>query len=222
MHLLNKTFLACLACGLALPSMAPADVYQYRDARGHILLTDTPTRGMKLVRRFAIPTGRSQASTGGIRLFAETDRGDATSVLAAMFERRDRLRPLIDRAATRSQLRPALIHAVIRAESAYRSDAVSSAGAVGLMQLMPATAERYGVSDRQDPEQNLRGGTEYLRDLLEMFDNDLQLALAAYNAGENAVIRYGYKIPPYEETQGYVRKVIRFYNAMKGDQLASR
>jgi len=91
------------------------------------------------------------------------------------------------------------------------------------MQLMPATAERYGVSNRSDPAQNLRGGTEYLHDLLEMFDNDLQLALAAYNAGENAVIRYGNKIPPYEETRGYVRKVLRFYNDMKSaEQLASR
>jgi len=222
MHMLNKTFLAFLACGLTLPSAAFADVYQYRDARGHILLTDTPTRGMKLVQRYAIPTGRSNGAAASTRSFGESDRNGATSVLAEMFKRRDELKPLINHAATRSRLRPALIHAVVRAESAYRSDAISSAGAVGLMQLMPATAERYGVSDREDPAQNLRGGTEYLRDLLEMFDNDLRLALAAYNAGENAVIRYGNKIPPYEETQGYVRKVIRFYNAMKGDQLASR
>ena len=106
---------------------------------------------------------------------------------------------------------------MVRAESAYRSDAVSSKGAVGLMQLMPGTAERYGVTDRRDPAQNLRGGTEYLRDLLQMFDNDLQLALAAYNAGENAVIKYGNQIPPYNETQNYVRKVIRFYQKMDSD-----
>ena len=122
-----------------------------------------------------------------------------------------------------TRLRPALIHAVVRAESAYRSDALSSKGAMGLMQLMPATAKRYGVNDRSDPAQNLRGGSEYLRDLLVMFENDLQLALAAYNAGENAVIRYGRQIPPYPETQNYVRKVIGFYNSMKGSgQLASR
>ena len=108
----------------------------------------------------------------------------------------------------------------MRAESAYRADAVSSKGAVGLMQLMPATAERYGVRNRRDPAQNLSGGSQYLRDLLVMFDNDLQLALAAYNAGENAVIRYGHKIPPYAETQGYVRKVIGFYRAAAGDQVA--
>jgi len=143
--------------------------------------------------------------------------------MALMKKRRDILAPLIKKAADDNRLRPALVHAVVRAESAYRADAVSSKGAVGLMQLMPATAERFGVTNPRDPAQNLRGGTTYLRELLEMFDNDLQLALAAYNAGENAVMRYGNKIPPYPETQGYVRKVIRFYQAMgASDKLALR
>jgi soluble lytic murein transglycosylase-like protein len=211
MHFVIKTFLACLVCGLALPSAVLAEVYKYRDARGHIHLTDKPMRGMKLMQRYSISTGRT------------IGRPKPGASLAELHKRRDRLSPLIDRAAAESRLRPALIHAVVRAESAYRHDAVSSKGAVGLMQLMPATAERYGVDNRTDPAQNLRGGSEYLRDLLQMFDNDLQLALAAYNAGENAVIRYGNKIPPYAETQGYVRKVIKFYNAMKSaDQLAAR
>jgi soluble lytic murein transglycosylase-like protein len=128
---------------------------------------------------------------------------------------------MIERIANAHDLRPELIHAVIRAESAYQADAVSSKGAVGLMQLMPATAERYGVVDRSDPEQNVQGGVAYLRDLLELFESDLRLALAAYNAGENAVMRYGNAIPPYPETQNYVRKVIRFYNdQLPGDQVA--
>lgn len=206
----RKTILSTvLACGLAAPCAAVADVYKYRDARGHILLTDKPMRGMKLLKRYSLSTGRSTAR--------------ASDSLAAMRKRRELLAPLIERAAADSQLRPALIHAVVRAESAYRADAVSSKGAVGLMQLMPGTAERYGVSNRRDPAQNLRGGSTYLRDLLEMFNSDLQLALAAYNAGENAVIRYGRKIPPYAETQDYVRKVLRFYHAMNGsDQVALR
>lgn len=200
---------ACVICGLLLPAATVADVYKYRDARGHTHLTDKPMRGMTLIKRYRMSTGRARPSS--------------TSSLAAMQKRRDRLSPLIDRAANQNQLRPALVHAVVRAESAYRADAVSSKGAVGLMQLMPATAERYGVNDRHDPAQNLRGGSEYLRDLLGMFDNDLQLALAAYNAGENAVIRHGNKIPPYRETQNYVRKVIRFFQAgMAGDQVAFR
>lgn len=192
-----------------LPAAALADVYKYRDARGHIHLTDKPMRGMTLIKRYSYSTGRSVSRPG--------------NVLAAMNRRKQRLAPLIERVARDNQLRPALVHAVVRAESAYRSDAVSSKGAVGLMQLMPATAERYGVGDRRDPAQNLQGGSAYLRDLIKMFDNDLQLALAAYNAGENAVIRYGNSIPPYPETQNYVRKVIRFYQTATGsDQIALR
>jgi soluble lytic murein transglycosylase-like protein len=208
MHIILRTTLMALLCVGLLPAAA-ADVYKYRDARGHIHLTDKPMRGMTLIKRYGFSTGRSVASSG--------------NVLAAMNRRKQRLAPLIERAATEHQLRPALVHAVVRAESAYRSDAVSSKGAVGLMQLMPATAERYGVGDRRDPAQNLQGGSAYLRDLLELFDNDLQLALAAYNAGENAVIRYGNSIPPYRETQDYVRKVIRFYQAATGgDRIALR
>lgn len=213
MNITIKTLLAGLACALLVPSAVLADVYKYRDARGHIHLTDKPMRGMTLLQRYQISTGRR----------IDGARSKSGGTLAKMNKRRDDLAPLIDRAAVATRLRPALIHAVVRAESAYRSDAVSSKGAMGLMQLMPATAQRYGVSDRSDPAQNLRGGSEYLRDLLVMFENDLQLALAAYNAGENAVIRYGRRIPPYAETQNYVRKVIGFYNAMKGSgQLASR
>jgi soluble lytic murein transglycosylase-like protein len=182
-----------------------ADVYKYRDSRGHILLTDKPMRGMTLLKRFSISTGRSTSPPAG-------------GALAAMHQRQRDLNPLITQAARDQGLRPELVHAVIRAESAYRSDAVSSKGAVGLMQLMPATAERFGVDDRRDAAQNLRGGTTYLRELLQMFDNDLQLALAAYNAGENAVIRHGNKIPPYAETREYVRRVITFYQANKTDE----
>jgi soluble lytic murein transglycosylase-like protein len=201
-----KRIFAASTCALALAGGASAEVYKYRDARGHILLTDKPVRGMHLIKRYSITTGRGVGSV------------PAASSLAEMNRRRDRLAPLIERAAADSRLRPALIHAVVRAESAYRADAVSSKGAVGLMQLMPATAERYGVVDRYDPAQNLQGGSAYLSDLLEMFDNDLQLALAAYNAGENAVIRFGNQIPPYQETQGYVRKVIGFYNDLTADE----
>lgn len=206
MPMLIKRILATAACALALAGSASAEVYKYRDARGHIHLTDKPMRGMQLIKRYSISTGRGVSAAR------------STSSLAEMNRRRDRLAPLIERAAADSRLRPALIHAVVRAESAYRADAVSSKGAVGLMQLMPATAERYGVGDRYDPAQNLQGGSAYLSDLLEMFENDLQLALAAYNAGENAVIRYGNQIPPYQETQGYVRKVIRFYNDLTADE----
>ncbi len=103
-----------------------------------------------------------------------------------------------------------LIHAVIEAESAYDRLAVSHAGAEGLMQLMPLTAERLGVTDSFDAEQNIDGGSRYLRQLLTLFNNDVMLALAAYNAGEGAVMRYGNNVPPFAETQGYVRHVMRY------------
>lgn len=116
----------------------------------------------------------------------------------------------IERHARAKGLDPELVHAVIRAESAYRPAAVSPKGAVGLMQVMPATGRRFGVSDLAQTEGNLRAGTSYLRHLLDRFDN-VPLALAAYNAGEGAVIRYGSQIPPYPETQNYVRSILRDY-----------
>jgi soluble lytic murein transglycosylase-like protein len=118
-------------------------------------------------------------------------------------------------AARETRVDPALIHAVISVESGYDPSARSSAGAVGLMQLMPATARRYGVADRLDPAQNIRGGARYLRDLQAQFGGNLQLVLAAYNAGEEAVIRYGRRIPPYRETAAYVPKVLAYYRRFR-------
>lgn len=105
----------------------------------------------------------------------------------------------------------ALLHAVITVESGYSPRAVSRKGACGLMQLMPGTARRYGVEDALDPVQNLHGGTRYLRDMLTLFDNDVSLALAAYNAGETSVMKYGRRIPPFRETTSYVPKVLAVY-----------
>ena len=119
---------------------------------------------------------------------------------------------LIEQTANRYQVDAKLVHAVIQTESAYNSSAQSPKGAVGLMQLMPDTARRFGVSDRNDPDQNVDGGTRYLKHLIEMFNPNLDLAVAAYNAGENAVIRYNNSIPPYPETQNYVKQVLALYN----------
>ena len=124
---------------------------------------------------------------------------------------RKRFAPHIVAIANRHRLEPALMDAVISAESAYNPTAVSSAGAQGLMQLMPATAKRFGVSNPFDPIANMQGGARYLRLLLDQFKS-LNLAIAAYNAGEGAVQRYGNKIPPYEETRTYVSRVLQFYN----------
>jgi soluble lytic murein transglycosylase-like protein len=118
-------------------------------------------------------------------------------------------------AARETKVDPALIHAVISVESGYNPAARSSAGAVGLMQLMPGTAKRYGVKNRLDPAQNIQGGARYLHDLQVMFGNNLQLVLAAYNAGEEAVMKYGRRIPPYRETAAYVPKVLGYYNKFR-------
>lgn len=122
------------------------------------------------------------------------------------------IRTLVERMAPRFRLDPKLVLAVIAVESAFQPDAVSSAKAQGLMQLIPATAARFGVRNVFDPAENLRGGMAYLRWLLDHFEGDVTLALAGYNAGENAVARYG-GVPPYRETQSYVRKVRRLYEA---------
>lgn len=123
----------------------------------------------------------------------------------------------IESAATQFNLSPALLRALITVESNFNADAVSPKGAIGLMQIIPATGERYGATDLTDPTTNIACGANYLSDLLNLFDQDLTLALAAYNAGENAVIRYGNKIPPYTETKNYVKKVTELYQQLSAN-----
>src|ERR1051326_8579128 len=121
----------------------------------------------------------------------------------------------IDAIAKRHGVDPLLVRAIIRVESNFDPKAVSPKGAVGLMQLMPETAMRYGVENRFDATQNIDGGGRYMRDLMAMFNGNLSLALAAYNAGEGAVIKYGRRIPPYPETQQYVVGVRSYYNQFR-------
>ncbi|HYE72022.1 MAG TPA: lytic transglycosylase domain-containing protein [Blastocatellia bacterium] len=127
---------------------------------------------------------------------------------------------LIKGAASRYGIDPQLMLAVMKQESSFNSRAISPKGASGLMQLMPATARRFGVRDIFDPAQNIEGGAQYLRFLLDTFNGDVELALAGYNAGENAVVRYGNRIPPYRETQDYVRKISAHYQRLKNGQVA--
>lgn len=132
-----------------------------------------------------------------------------------------RLRSQVTRIAGEHGVDPALALAVVEVESAFRADARSPKGALGLMQLMPATAQRYGVADPLDPDDNLRGGIRYLRDLLAQFGT-AELAVAAYNAGEGAVMRHGYTIPPYAETRAYVPRVLQRYATLQRQNAAQR
>lgn len=120
------------------------------------------------------------------------------------------------RASSATGIDAALLHAVITVESGYQAGAVSAKGATGLMQLLPGTARRYGTVNLLDPAENIGAGARYLRDLLRLFDNNLELALAAYNAGENAVIRHGRRLPPYAETRRYVPLVLAHYQKLGG------
>jgi soluble lytic murein transglycosylase-like protein len=193
-----------LALGMAQPAMA--DVYKYVDPGGKVYFTDVPLSGAK----YQLEWQRASAKLidENKKKLLASGRVEAPSKSAT--KRRSQHAGLIAVTARQYGLVPELLHAVIRTESAYNPSAVSSAGAIGLMQLMPGTAARYKVGDIWEPAANVRGGAAYLRDLLDMFDQDLRLALAGYNAGEGAVIKYGRQIPPYPETQQYVRKVLQF------------
>ncbi|MEX1034164.1 MAG: transglycosylase SLT domain-containing protein [Cellvibrionaceae bacterium] len=175
---------ACHAGALPQPK-----IYKFVDAEGRVSYTDRPAHDgyVKLEK-----TWKGWVDPGQTFAYRENKR---------------KYQDLIVSAAKEYDVPFWLISAVIHAESLYNPQARSSAGAIGLMQLMPGTAKRYGVWNRQDPAQNIDGGVRYLKDLLVMFDGDLTLALAGYNAGENAVKKYGNRVPPYNETQHYVRKV---------------
>ncbi|HUP59186.1 MAG TPA: lytic transglycosylase domain-containing protein [Thermoanaerobaculia bacterium] len=137
-------------------------------------------------------------------------RGVDLSWFARRHDRRSKFDPIIERYAEQYGVDPVLVRAVIQVESDFDPRVVSNKGARGLMQLIPATAKRFGVKSIHDPEQNIHGGVRYLSILQRMFNNDLPRVLAAYNAGENAVLRYG-GIPPYEETSLYVRRALTVY-----------
>lgn len=178
---------AALALPL-FPLAARADIYQSVDADGVIVFTSKPRVGSKKVavdNPPSLPKDRSP-------------------------ERLTRYDAHIREAASLYQIPEELVRAVILVESNYDPRAVSHAGAIGLMQLMPTTAATMLVEDIYDPRQNILGGTRYLRILANMFNGDIMLTVAGYNAGENAVLRYG-GIPPYPETQGYVTRVVENY-----------
>jgi soluble lytic murein transglycosylase-like protein len=181
--------LALTVLTLAWPFQAHAQIYAWRDAAGNLVLSDR--RLDETAVTYDVP------STPQVR----TTRPATETVVHERFE------PLVQEHSARQSLRPDLVRAVIQVESGFNPRARSPKGAMGLMQLMPGTARDLGVRNAYDPDENIRGGTMYLRHLLDRFDGNEELALAAYNAGPEAVDRYGRRVPPYRETRDYVRKI---------------
>lgn len=195
---------ALLLAALATPALAGSGIFGFTDEDGVEYLTNIPndTRYRLLLEEPSIAQGfvaRKQAR----RLFA-----------LPLGQRP--FNDIVQQTSSDTGLDAALLHAVISVESGYNRTAVSPKGATGLMQLLPATARRYGSRNLLDPAENIRAGAHYLKDLLAMFDNNLELALAAYNAGENAVIRHGRRLPPYAETRRYVPMVVAHYRRLSG------
>ena len=195
MKMSGKILLPLLLC-LGLTLSVQADIYKYVDKHGRVTLTDEP---------------KNDNYKRLVKTWKGWEEQKNRIALQDFLKNQKKFTETINYYASHHRLPKALLHAVIAAESAYDPEAISRTGAVGLMQLMPGTAKRYGVQNRRDPADNINGGTRYLKDLLAMFDNNLPLALAAYNSGENTVKEYGNRIPPYDETRNYVKKVIEYY-----------
>ena len=183
--------------GLALPHASLADIYKYVDEEGVLHLTNVPT---EINAQYVLVLREKPVYFMiGSNNITKYDH-------------------IIDRAAEKYKVDSSLIKAVIKAESNFNHQAVSPVGARGLMQLMPATASYLQVADSFHPENNIEGGVRYLRYLLNLYHENLPLALSAYNAGEGAVSRYNNQIPPFRETQNYVHRVMSYFNRYLADR----
>jgi soluble lytic murein transglycosylase-like protein len=187
---------------------ARADIYAYTDGSGNAHFSNVPDDPRyRLVVRTPVDADPA--------LNAPPQRTAAWLARSASFDR------AIEAAAARTSVSPQLLRAVIVVESGFNPRAISRRGAIGLMQLMPQTARRYGAFNAFDPEQNISAGALYLADLMLRFGSDkLDLVIAAYNAGEGAVEKYGRKIPPYRETRAYVPNVLRMYRVLQAQARA--
>jgi soluble lytic murein transglycosylase-like protein len=185
---------------MASASAARAEIFGTVDSSGAIVLTNVPGKaGLRLIVAGDPPAERS------------TNRSNATS--SANIDQ-SRFSDVIDEASRAFRIQPELLRAVIDVESRYNPKAISEKGAQGLMQLMPETARRFSGGDMLNPRDNVLTGARYLRFLLDLFKDDVELTLAAYNAGENAVIRAGYRVPSLPETRQYVPRVLERYRRL--------
>lgn len=193
--LLIQTRLILTLSILCFTCTAHAEIYFYKGPNGERLISDRPMRGYQLINK-----RDSLENAGHILANRPISTGDAT-----------RFKSYISAASIEFGIDPALVEAVIQVESGFNPDAVSKKGATGLMQLMLATADQYKVKDRYNPKQNINGGIEHLRKLMDRFNGQIPLVVAAYNAGASVVEKYD-GIPPYPETRQYVVKVMNYHN----------
>jgi soluble lytic murein transglycosylase-like protein len=184
-----RMLIGAVALIVALPAVASAQIYAWRDASGNWVLSDKPKDPAAQLRTYGVSKDVPFKTTK-----------------AATTERSKRYDDLIEENARVHNVNPHLVRAVIQQESGFNQYALSPKGAMGLMQLMPATATELGVTDPWNPAQNIRAGVAYLKGLLAKFAQNIELALAAYNAGPRAVLKYG-AVPPYQETQTYVTRI---------------
>lgn len=197
-----SSFRACVASVVlvaAAAAPAHAQIYSWRDSRGQLVLSSHRPAGSVDVKSYAVPNAPSVRTTRDV---APTSRGNDYD-------------DLIVEHARRNGVRSDLVRAVVQVESAFNPYAVSPKGAMGLMQLMPATARLYGVINPYNPVENVRAGVAYLRELLDRYRDNEELALAAYNAGPGAVDKHGQSVPPYRETRNYVAKINRMTAASR-------
>ncbi|QVW25421.1 lytic transglycosylase domain-containing protein [Pseudomonas hormoni] len=194
-----KTLTTGLLGCVLLAGAAQADVFVSVDAKGSYVLSNVHRPGRTYERVIREPESSLVSLDQQPQMIARQPYAE-----------------LVSAAATANELPAALLHAVIQAESHYDSGATSAKGAGGLMQLMPDTAREMGVANVYDPKANIQGGAKYLKRLMTLFDNDIALAVAAYNAGPQAVLSRGGVIPPFAETQRYVPSVLRQYRRLQG------
>jgi soluble lytic murein transglycosylase-like protein len=190
-HIFSNILLSVMLLFLAVPAMS--DIYRYEDDEGIVHFTDAPTD--KRFKIFMRDIKKDRQLRTRLRISGSVNPAEYDQIIAST--------------SAKYGVSPTLVKAVIRAESGYNPNAVSSKGASGLMQLMPGTARSLKVSNSFDPQDNVEGGVKYLRFLLDTFRGDVSLALAAYNAGLGNVAKYG-GIPPYNETRTYVNRVLSY------------
>lgn len=205
-------FAAMLTGMFSAGNVQAATIYVYETQNGNKLITDQPRRdpGYRLVKTYGMSENGSSSAASAVPL-AATSRFVPREPMPSFYD------DLIRSAARKHQVDHLLVKAVMQIESGFNNFARSRAGAQGLMQLMPSTADRYGVNNVYDARANINGAVRYLRDLLVQFNHDRRLALAGYNAGENAVLKHG-GIPPYAETVQYVSQVLELYRKYQASE----